>query len=62
MYRCLVNGQSIRLVGDNENWMLKVHDERIDHVGHLQHAFASAVIVNELILIICLMWHLKRQL
>ena len=43
----LKNGQTIRLVGDNVNWMLKVHDERIGHVGHLQHAFASAVIVNE---------------
>ena len=27
--------------------MLQVHDERIGRVGHLQHAFASAVIVYE---------------
>ena len=42
----LKNGQSFRLVGDNVDWMLHVRDERIGHVGHLQHAFASAVIVN----------------
>ena len=27
--------------------MLQVHDERIGRVEHLQHAFASAIIVNE---------------
>jgi hypothetical protein len=42
----LKNGQNIRLVGDNINWTIHVHDERIGRKGHMQHAFGSAVIIE----------------
>ncbi|XP_076078863.1 uncharacterized protein LOC143048879 [Mytilus galloprovincialis] len=35
-----------RIIGDNVNWKSSVHDERIDNKSHMEHAFASAVIVQ----------------
>ena len=38
----------IRLIGDNVNWKTGVHDERKDHHEHMNHAFGSAVIIQNL--------------
>ena len=35
-----------RLIGDNINWTVGVHDQRVDHRGHMEHAFGSAVLVQ----------------
>lgn len=35
-----------RIIGDNVNWKTSVHDERIDNKSHMEHAFASAVNVQ----------------
>ena len=39
-------GQKISIVGDNVNWFINVHDERLGHTSHMCHAFASAVIID----------------
>ena len=41
-------GKKFRLVGDNINWTVGVHDQRQDNRGHMQHAFGSAAIVQNL--------------
>ena len=35
-----------RIVGDNINWAVSVHDQRLDHRGHMEHAFGSAILVQ----------------
>ncbi len=42
----LNTGQKISIVGDNVNWFINVHDERLGHTSHMCHAFASAVIID----------------
>lgn len=37
-----------RIVGDNINWTVGVHDQRIDNRGRMHHAFGSAVIVQNM--------------
>ena len=44
--QALKDGKRIRLVGDNVNWKVNVHDERQDHHGRMYHAFGSAIIVQ----------------
>ena len=41
-------GKKFRLVGDNINWTVGVHDQRQNNRGHMQHAFGSAEIVQNL--------------
>ena len=40
------DGKRIRLIGDNINWKTGVHDERRDRHAHMNHAFGSAVIIQ----------------
>ena len=40
--------KTFRIVGDNINWTVGVHDERQDNKGHMQHAFGSASIVQNI--------------
>ncbi|XP_062575477.1 uncharacterized protein LOC134237384 [Saccostrea cucullata] len=42
------NNKTIRIVGDNINWTVGVHDQRQDNRGHMQHAFGSAAIVQNI--------------
>ena len=35
-----------RIIGDNINWTVGVHDQRVDNRGRMFHAFGSAVIVQ----------------
>ena len=42
----LKKGHSIRLIGDNINWNVSVHDERIGRKNQMQNAFGSAIIVQ----------------
>lgn len=42
----LKNGCQIRLIGDNVNWFVKVHDEILGHTSQMKHAFASAFVVD----------------
>ena len=37
-----------RFIGDNVNWMSSVHDIRLDNKPHMEHAFASAIIVQNI--------------
>lgn len=39
-------GLAFRLVGDNMNWMTRVHDERADHHNKMTNAFTSIAIVQ----------------
>ena len=38
--------QRFRLVGDNINWKVDVHDQRIDNQATMYHAFGSAILVQ----------------
>ena len=38
--------QRFRLIGDNINWTVGVLDQRFGHKGHMEHAFWSAVLVQ----------------
>ena len=38
--------QRFRIIGDNINWTVGVHDQRVDNRGKMFHAFGSAVIVQ----------------
>ena len=40
------NKSRFRLVGDNINWSVAVHDQRLDHRSRMFHAFGSAVLVQ----------------
>ena len=40
------NQKRFRLVGDNINWNVGVHDQRLDHRSRMFHAFGSAVLVQ----------------
>ena len=40
------NKSRFRLVGDNINWSVGVHDQRLDHRSRMFHAFGSAVLVQ----------------
>jgi len=42
----LKDGRKIRIAGDNVDWFTRVHDERLGHSSHMNHAFASIVIID----------------
>jgi hypothetical protein len=46
-----LNGKAICLVGDNVNYSTQVHNERLDHRGHMTHAFGSAAIIQHVSLL-----------
>lgn len=35
-----------RIIGDNINWTVGVHDQRMDHTSYMEHAFGSAILVQ----------------
>ena len=37
-----------RLIGDNINWTVDVHDQRVDHRSRMYHAFESAILVKNI--------------
>ena len=39
-------GRRFRIVGDNINWKVGVHDQRIDNKDRFHHAFGSAILVQ----------------
>jgi hypothetical protein len=39
----------IRIIGDNVDWFVKVHEEVLGHTAHMRHAFASVVVVDGII-------------
>ena len=44
----LKQGKRFRLVGDNINWKVGVHDQRLDNTSKMMHAFGSAAIVQNI--------------
>lgn len=46
--KLIESGKRFRIVGDNINWMAKVGEMRMDNRPKMEHAFGSAVIVQNL--------------
>ena len=44
----LKQGKRFRLVVDNINWKVGVHDQRLDNTSKMMHAFGSAAIVQNI--------------
>lgn len=44
----LMQKRRFRLIGDNINWTVDVHDQRMGHSSHMEHAFGSAILVQNL--------------
>lgn len=42
------NYRRFRIVGDNINWSVGVDDQRLDRRGHMDHAFGSLVIIQNM--------------
>lgn len=42
----LHEGKRLRIMGDNVNWSVAVHDETLGHTSVLKHGFASAIIIE----------------
>lgn len=41
-------GRRFRIVGDNINWSVGVHDQRIENKDKFHHAFGSAILVQNI--------------
>lgn len=41
-------GRRFRIVGDNINWKVDVHDQRLENKDKFHHAFGSAILVQNI--------------
>ncbi|XP_061184242.1 uncharacterized protein LOC133192263 [Saccostrea echinata] len=48
MVELVRKGRRFRIVGDNINWKVGVHDQRIDNKDKFHHAFGSAILVQNI--------------
>lgn len=44
----VTKGKRFRIIGDNINWTVGVHDQRVDHRSHMHHTFGSAILVQNI--------------